>query len=304
MQSDITFSIIVPVYNVESYLHTCLQSLVNQTYPNFEIILINDGSTDNSRKICEEFKNKYTNIKLIDQENNGLSAARNTGLSYATGDYILLVDSDDYIELNTLEIIVEEMREKTYDILLFQHKVEGVSDNYVHQLQLPKELSGQTCLSCCLDQTNMFIMVWKYVYSRKFLLTHSLIFHEGIIHEDEEWTIKALLLAKTVCFVDKPLYHYVRREGSIMTTRNGKSDWSYIEVAGALHTFLYQIDIEPKLKKKLKQRIFNFYYYHAREILDNEIVSNHLYLLRNATSWKEWLKGMKLKMLIQKEGRK
>ena len=106
-------SIIIPVYNVEKYLKTCLDSVINQTYQNLEIILVNDGSTDNSGKICEEYKRTNSRIILIHKKNEGLSAARNTGLGIATGEYISFLDSDDYISNDMLETLYNSLQIKS-----------------------------------------------------------------------------------------------------------------------------------------------------------------------------------------------
>ena len=116
-------SIIIPVYNVEKYLPKCLDSIVNQTYKNIEIICINDGSTDNSLKILEEYAQKDERIKIINQENQGVSVARNVGIDNATGDYILFVDSDDWIDRDTCKILKIELENEYYDLIIFNHSV-------------------------------------------------------------------------------------------------------------------------------------------------------------------------------------
>lgn len=293
MPSQTFFSIIVPVYNVEQYLEKCLNSLVNQTYEHYEIILINDGSKDHSREICEKFEKRYPNkIKLINQENKGLSAARNVGMSYVKGDYILFVDSDDYIEPNTLELL-QNATNMNPDVIAFQNVVEGIPDNKNYHVKIDKQiLSGQEYLSTCIDQTNLFVMVWRYAYSHEFIKKHQLSFHDGIIHEDEEWSFMALTLAKSVYFMDEDFYHYVKRPNSVMTTKNLRSNRDYIQVAKTLDTFIRKTDIEPILKKKIKHRIFNFYYYNGKTIRNEKIVKENLYLLRNATNIKEWVKSI------------
>lgn len=293
MPSQTFFSIIVPVYNVEKYLEKCLNSLVNQTYENYEIILINDGSKDHSREICEKFEKKYRNkIKLINQENKGLSAARNVGMSCAKGNYIFFIDSDDYIEINTLELL-QTATNTNPDIIAFQNVVEGIPDNKNYHVKIDKQiLSGQEYLSTCIDQTNLFVMVWRYVYSHEFIKKHQLSFHEGIIHEDEEWSFMVLTLAKSVYFMNEDFYHYVKRPNSVMTTKNLRSNRDYIQVAKTLDTFVRKINIEPMLKRKIKHRIFNFYYYNGKVIRNEKIVKENLYLLRNATNIKEWVKSI------------
>ena len=126
-------SIIVPVYNTEKYLKQCMQSLVNQTYKNIEIIVINDGSTDQSQKILEKYLEKDSRVKIIFQENKGISAARNKALELASGRYIMFVDSDDWIELNTCQIVLRELMEHNSDIVMWPYKREysnSSKDNY------------------------------------------------------------------------------------------------------------------------------------------------------------------------------
>ena len=128
-EKDRLVSIIVPVYNVEKYLSKCIESLINQTYTNIEILLINDGSTDNSKKICEQFKEKDSRIKLINKENGGLSDTRNKGLQEAIGKYIAFVDSDDYINENTVEDNLKTAIEKNADIVIFCFKYKRCKKN-------------------------------------------------------------------------------------------------------------------------------------------------------------------------------
>ena len=112
-------SIIVPVHNVEAYLEKCLDSLINQTFDNYEIIIVNDGSTDRSKEIAERYKDKYSNIVLINQEQKGVGEARNTGIEASKGEYILFVDSDDYIHRDTLKLTYNKSIETQADIVTF-----------------------------------------------------------------------------------------------------------------------------------------------------------------------------------------
>ena len=136
MTSNVKVSVIVPVYNVEKYLKDCLDSVVNQTLEDIEIICVNDGSTDNSLAILEEYAEKDSRIKIITQENKGLGGARNTGLYHANGEYISFIDSDDWIELNTFEELYNMSKNLDLDMLMFQMKVfnietgEFIEDQY------------------------------------------------------------------------------------------------------------------------------------------------------------------------------
>lgn len=295
------FSIIIPIYNSATYLEKCLNSVLHQSYSNFEVILIDSSSTDNSLSICEKFKNEYPNtIRIISIKNKGVSAARNRGLRVAKGEYIIFIDSDDYVEENMLGLLAKAAYDDP-NIIAFQHDVKGIQDHRQHHLNIPyRLLTGPEYLSTCLDQTKMFIMVWKYAYSMEFIKHYHLKFHEGIIHEDEEWSFISLTLAKSVHFIDKILYHYVRREDSVMTTEKENSDKYYIEVASVLHRFIREknLKIEPKLKKKIKHRIFDFYYYSSLKMPTEELVEKKKYLLCNATNAKEFIKSIHLLVKI------
>lgn len=301
------FSIIIPIYNSATYLEKCLNSVLHQSYSNFEVILIDSSSTDNSLAICENFRNEYQNkIRIISMENKGVSAARNRGIIASKGEYIIFIDSDDYVSTNMLESLAKAAYDDP-DIIAFQHDVKGIKDHRQHHLNIHyRLLTGPEYLSTCLDQTKMFIMVWKYAYSRDFIKHYHLKFHEGIIHEDEEWSFIALNLAKSVHFIDKILYHYVRREDSVMTTGKENSNRYYIEVASVLHRFIREknLKIEPKLKKKIKHRIFDFYYYNALNLLNDDIVNKKKYLLLNMTNIKEFIKSSQLLIKIAQQKNK
>lgn len=300
------FTIIVPVYNVEDYIERCLTSIINQTNQDFEIILINDGSTDKSKNYCEYFKKKYPpKVNLINQKNKGLSKARNIGLANARGEYILFIDGDDYIKNTMLDDIYIYLSNKP-DMIGFQHKT-TIEDLKKHHLNITKHLnmikylntSGQDFLNMCCNENNLFMMVWKYAYKKEFLDNINLKFHEGIIHEDEEWTIKALCKAKTFMFIDEELYFYENnREGSITSEKNIQSHKSYIEVAKELDMFIDKEHIEDNLRKKLRHRIFDMYYYNSLEIIADPIVRENVKLLDNMTNIKEFFKSLNLISLL------
>ena len=119
---NIEVSVVVPIYNVEKYLRQCLESLVNQNFDDYEIILINDGATDNSMKIAQEFEDKYKNIKLLSKKNAGLGAARNTGMKYVTGKYVLFVDSDDYVSPEYISELYNVINREDSDIVICSHE--------------------------------------------------------------------------------------------------------------------------------------------------------------------------------------
>ena len=220
------FSIIVPIYNVELYLKKCLDSILSQTFNDFELILVNDGSTDKSGDIAKEYKNKYNNIKLIDKENGGLSSARNAGIKKATGDYLLFIDSDDMlVNESALSNIVPYLKNNDvillgFEKLYFDNTTKPVVNNADESLRnksVDEKIVG-------LIKSNIFVTsACNKCINRKYFIDNNLFFEEGILSEDIEWSIRLLLTVNNIDFTNKPYYYYRQsREGSISTTVSQK----------------------------------------------------------------------------------
>lgn len=225
------FSVVVPVYNVEAYLTDCLKSLLTQDFADFEVICVNDGSTDHSREILSEWESKLPQMKVIDRANGGLSAARNTGLAAATGDYVVFVDSDDWVESSMLSRLAEETRDE--DMLCYACRK---SDSGTTDTLLPERTDGWSYYNRhALEHREVaFVCVWQRCYRREFLIDNSLYFREGILHEDNEFTPRACLYAKSIKVIPDVLYNYRVRPGSIMTTRGLRSKESLITIGNEL----------------------------------------------------------------------
>lgn len=225
-------SIIVPVYNVEKYIKTCLDSIVNQInvgYDNYEVIVVNDGSPDNSLSIINNYEWKGCNHTIISQNNKGLSGARNVGLECAVGDYVWFVDSDDYISTQALSIVTP-----------FLHSVEIIN------LAYREVRDGREGLVVKPEKGNNGIEVLKrglmhpaqfHIFKRSFLENNELSFMEGIYHEDTEFTPRCAYLAKSITTIEIPIYYYNIRGGSIMTTLRPKRAFDYLTVAESLICF-------------------------------------------------------------------
>lgn len=225
------FSIIVPVYNVELYLEQCLESLRTQDYSDYEVICVNDGSTDGSRRILTAWEKRLPQMRVIDRANGGLSAARNTGLQAATGDYVVFVDSDDWVEPMMLARLAEESDGE--DMICFACRR---TDNNTYDTLQPEQDRGWSYYNHhALEHREVpFVCVWQRCYRREFLLENSLHFREGILHEDNEFTPRVCLKAKKVTVIPDVLYNYRVRPGSIMTTRGMKSKESLILIGNDL----------------------------------------------------------------------
>lgn len=207
-------SIIVPVYNVEKYVEKCLDSLINQSYKNIEILVVNDGSTDNSVKIIEQKYNSNSNIHLYNKDNGGLSSARNFGLNKAKGDYILFVDSDDWLERNCVEELVHIIENKKADIVEFGYKM--VSDNKVLSSTIFTEnviISKDKILEEFFFGNQIVDIICNKIYNKKLFI--NLKFVEGRIHEDYMMTPKLLYRCNKLVIINQVFYNYYQRNDSI-----------------------------------------------------------------------------------------
>lgn len=226
-------SIIVPIYNVETYLPKCLDSLINQTYSNIEIICVNDGSPDNSSEILEKYAQNDKRIKIINQENKGLSGARNTGIENAKGEYILFVDSDDWIELNTCEKLYNIVKEKNCDIVTFILKSvydsgnESIPFYFVNNNTFNSLINKNICFSKCQEDIikcfkNLFAT--DKLYKREFLNQNNIRFLENVKkHEDAIFAMYIYAANPNIYITSFAPYNYLQqRGGSIMNTEPEK----------------------------------------------------------------------------------
>lgn len=214
-KSNIKVSIIIPVYNVEKYIHKCLDTLVNQTLKDIEIIVVNDGSPDNSQKIIDEYVKKYPKIiKSFIKENGGQGSARNFGLIKANGEYIGYVDSDDYVEKTMFEKLYNKAKHDDLDIAICG------SYNVTEDGNRKEELDN---IYFNNKKKNAFFgrkAVWNKIYKRELLIGNRLEFRSRVWYEDLDFTMKAISHAKKIGYVNEPLYDYLIREGSTMNNSN------------------------------------------------------------------------------------
>lgn len=228
---DVTqkISIIIPVYNTEKYLEECLDSVCNQTLKDIEIICINDGSPDNSEQILEKYAKQDKRIIVITQENKGISSARNTGIAYATGEYIYFLDSDDTIISTAMEKAYNTAEQYCLDMLFFDAEVVYESTKlkvkykasepyYQRKFNYGQPTTGINLFSKFIQNREFCVQACMYIIQRNFLQHNNLSFYEGILHEDELFTFQALLLSLQAMHISERLFCRKFREGSIMTT--------------------------------------------------------------------------------------
>ena len=207
-------SVIIPVYNVQKYIAKCLDSLVNQTLKDIEIIVVNDGSPDNSQKIVDKYVKKYPQmIKSYIKENGGQGSARNFGIKKAHGEYIGYVDSDDYVREDMFEKLYNKAKEDNLDIAICGNYI--VDEDYK---VINTELNNYVIND---NKENAFfgkLAVWNKIYKKE--LVDNLEFRSKVWYEDLDFTVNVLTKAKRVGYVDLPLYYYLLREGSTMNNSN------------------------------------------------------------------------------------
>lgn len=222
------FSIVIPVYKVEKYLQSCVDSVLNQTYSDFEIILVDDGSPDSCPLICDQYASTDTRVRVIHQKNAGLAAARNSGTKIAKGDYICYIDSDDYLADNFVLQLLAEKTENNPDIVNYKFQEWFENDGHTAECKfdydVPTEGRSLSEIYCSLiDKDAYYNSAWSKIIRRSLLIDNNIQFEEGLLGEDNEWYYHVVMAAKTVVLVDKPFYIYRRRQGSITSTTTRKN---------------------------------------------------------------------------------
>ncbi len=256
-------SVIIPVYNTEKYLRACLDSIVNQTHSNLQIILIDDGSKDNSGAICDEYAKKDSRIICVHQQNGGVSKARNEGLKLATGDYIHFPDSDDYIDLDTYEYLVKIATERRCDVVNFEHFITYKDREIAHSFS--NERYGEFSVEGAHKQFMTGVQFCcNKLFSSKLIKGFDnyspLYFREDILRgEDTLLSAYAIDRANKVWFDKRPLYHYVQSEESACRGKFRKSQLSIVKLFDAY---------EPLYKQKYPSVWNDFIQY----MIDNLIV--------------------------------
>ena len=256
-------SVIIPVYNVEDYLHVCINSVLRQSYQDFEIICIDDASTDSSLEILEYFAQKDSRVKILKNDSNkGQGYSRNKGLGMAKGKYISFLDGDDWFSLNTFEISIKKIKQDNLDFLIFKNIVYydepqefGFEEYY--DMEFMDKFNNQVFNHWDLDKTKLFFVSnapWNKLYLKSFLDDNNIRFpNENLIHEDNPFFYKAFISAERVSIVDMYLHNRRRRDGSIMTL-NDERLFDFIDISYKLLDVFFE-------DKKL-------YDYYKIEVLD------------------------------------
>ena len=252
-------SIIVPIYNSEKYLNKCIDSLINQTKKNIEIILVNDGSTDNSEEIIKEYKDKR--IKYYKNKNQGIGKTRNFGIEQATGSYIMFVDSDDYIEKNACEKMYNKAVNENLDVVLCDFYKEYDNGNI-------EEIHTNSFNNSSLKENpniiTDYLCPWAKIYDRKLIIDNNIKFVENLKYEDAPFVIKALCTAKKIGKIDECLNYYLIHDNSETTVRDKKC-FDILQIIDIIRNYTSNFDYLKEKIDELTVRIITNYTIQQRQ---------------------------------------
>lgn len=222
------FSIILPCYNVEKYIRACIDSILQQTYKDFEVILVDDGARDSTPQICDEYAEKDTRVRTIHKPNGGQADARNIGLEAAQGDYICYVDSDDFLANDNVLQLLADKTDGNPDIVHYKFQEWFESDGHIapcrFDYRIPTKGRSVADIYCDLiDKDAYYNSAWSKIIRRGLLMENEIRFEKGIVGEDNEWYYHVVMAAKSLALVDEPLYIYRRRQGSTTTAITRKN---------------------------------------------------------------------------------
>lgn len=276
-------SIIVPIYNVEKYLNQCINSILKQTYTNIEIILVDDGSPDNCGKICDNYKRIDKRIKVIHKNNGGLSEARNYGIKEATGDFLLFVDSDDFITENTCEILINNIQKYNADMAIcnfyyvFKNKkaiINEMSTKKEIQILEKENIIKEYFINYSVDLN----VAWNKLYKKDiFKRKNALLFPVGKLHEDTYIMYKIYYNLNRLVRINKPLYYYRQRNNSIISNfskKNVKDIMGYIN-----DYYIFSKNVDEDLKQMIQVECIKQYIGCIRRSIQANIFNDVKYLI-------------------------
>lgn len=298
-------TIIIPVYLVELYIKDCLKSVYNQKYNNIEVILVNDCTPDRSMELAKEFVDESSlpagmEIKFLEHERNrGVSAARNTGTSAATGDYIYYLDSDDEIDPDCISLLVQPLKKMRYNLILGDYSVVG--ERGKSQLNLSEgEVIGNNKIFHEYCFQNIYSYPWNKLCNREFLIKNSLYFREGLSHEDDLWSFQMSMVAESMYVIKQNTYLYKIREDSFTTTETVLFEINtYIKISELINSMIKGLSANEKYDvyhyldvlygRRYIRCIWSKFYNEYKQLRKNDIRS-WTYLFRKSLSSKQYLR--------------
>lgn len=301
-------SIIIPVYNVEKYLEKCIKSVLQQSYHNLEIILINDGSTDNCLEICKKYTEIDNRIILVEQKNAGLSAARNAGINICTGDYIFFLDSDDYLRPTTIKELISECKKRDADIVGCGYLPFSENEELQQEITYKEEVEEYNSVFYFQKMSNH---AWGKLYKSSLFKENKICYPLGRNYEDVATTFKLIWYADKIVYIPKILYLYLKRDGSISRELSEKNIDDFLLAYLEMNEFYKEkCQIEtPEIAYYQLTILFTIY---SRLISSNVITNNKKkeksrliqsefrYHSKAVNLWKYLLKPYTIKLLLYK----
>lgn len=299
-------SVIVPIYKVEDYLHKCVNSIINQTYINLEIILVDDGSPDNCPMICDEYTKKDSRIRVVHKKNGGLSDARNAGIDIATGEYLMFIDSDDFVDVEMMESMMKNMIDNNVDMVVCNIKYVYEDREVVKYNQADRILDRYEAMEEYLKDGVVQAVAWNKLYKKS--LINDMRYKVGKTNEDEFFTYKVVDKTDKVYYNSRPFYNYIQRDSSIM----GKYSINRLDGVEASYERLNFIkERYPDLYEKEKKTFINLCIYSYQIILKEpnldknkqgrKILNNYTKKIKfNKTELKNYSYKDKLKIYLSK----
>ncbi|MBY3623489.1 glycosyltransferase family 2 protein [Acinetobacter sp. CUI P1] len=290
---SLKYSVIIPVFKVEEYLTQCIDSIINQAYENLEIILVDDGSPDQCPKICDDYARMDSRIKVIHQKNQGQSAARNTGVKASTGDFLLFLDSDDYLISDIFTSHSKIISDTNVDIVFHNYRYFNCLTNRIENSGVDysayenKSQISSEGLNEILGEYPLFNWYpWQFIIKRDILSKNNLFFEEGILYEDVELVFKLIVLSKTIVFNNcYALMYRINRLGATTNIKNLKPEIDRISVASQNINWVKENVLDEELGKKLNNNfacmlftsVINYYYIPKkdRKVLYNKIIGEY-----------------------------
>lgn len=257
MEKKSLVSIIIPVYNVEKFVKKSILSAMNQTYQNLEIVVVNDGSTDNSDKICHELEKEDNRVKVYDKKNGGVSSARNFGIKHATGEYIMFLDGDDILTINAVEGLLEIIQKEKADICIGKgitvSETANIYSEPILQNKYIKVFNAEDAIANALYEIDFSLSCHKKLYKRDTFKNIS--FPIGKTFEDLATIYKVFLNSNKIVYVNFYMYYYILRAGSIVSSLNPLKNTDFLD--SALEVQKYIAKNKPKLLKAANYKLFS-----------------------------------------------
>jgi exopolysaccharide biosynthesis predicted pyruvyltransferase EpsI/glycosyltransferase involved in cell wall biosynthesis len=310
--NDILVSVIVSIYNTEKYLNECIESAIRQTYSNIEIILVDDGSTDNCPKICDDYAKKDSRIQVIHKQNGGISDARNAGLVIAKGNYIYFLDSDDYIEPDAIKALIKEAEHYSAEVVFFDANLQNsmsdtsyAGDYYIRSGLYSNPLKGIDMLGLLLKNKDYRSAVPLLFIRRDILIENNLYFHKNIVYEDELFTFMLFIRSKIVVHMAEPLYNRRVRENSITWcgVKSGNFKSSLIIMSVMLETYQNK-DESSKSREVIRNCLFSILkkterIYYNLSFRDKISIQRELKEFKNILRNSNYLNSLDLKRICE-----